>query len=119
MDAHRAADPADAQMSDVLQELSKTIRERRTAPSDTSYTRQLLEAGPERCAQKFGEEAIETILAAAADDPVALTEEAADLLYHLLVVLAARDVEISDVLATLQARTGVSGLEEKASRAGR
>lgn len=105
-----------APMSDVLIELAKIIEERRAASTEKSYTRQLLEAGPERCAQKLGEEAIETVLAAAGNDPAALTEESADLLYHLLVLLAARDIDIGDVLATLQARMGISGLEEKASR---
>ncbi|MGI9424182.1 MAG: phosphoribosyl-ATP diphosphatase [Hyphomicrobiaceae bacterium] len=104
---------------DVLLKLSKIIRERRSASSDTSYTRQLLDAGWQRCAQKLGEEAIETVLAAASDDTAHLQEESADLLYHLLVLLAARDVEISEVLAILDARMGVSGLEEKASRTSR
>jgi phosphoribosyl-ATP pyrophosphohydrolase len=102
---------------DVLQRLAAVIRSRREERASQSYTRQLLEAGPERCARKLGEEATETVIAALGSDPRALTREAADLVYHLLVLLECRRVPWSDVLAELEARTGTSGLSEKASRA--
>lgn len=102
--------------SDTLQRLEATIRARRVAPSDRSYTRQLLDAGPARCARKLGEEAVETVIAAVHQDDAALKAEAADLLYHLLVLLEARGVALDDVLAVLDARAGVSGVDEKAAR---
>jgi phosphoribosyl-ATP pyrophosphohydrolase len=102
--------------SDTLQRLEATIRARRQAPADKSYTRQLLEAGPERCAKKFGEEAVETVIAAVHQDDAALKAEAADLLYHLLVLLESRDIGLADVLTILDGRTAMSGLEEKAAR---
>lgn len=100
----------------VISQLSATIRDRRTATGDTSYTRQLLDAGPERCARKFGEEALETIIAALGADSSALAAEAADVVYHLLVLLESRGLSWSDVAAELQKRSGQSGLAEKASR---
>lgn len=104
-------------MSDeILARLAITIGERRNAPADSSYTRQLLDAGPEECARKLGEEAVETIIAAIARDDEAVKGEAADLLYHLLVLLESRAVPFNDVLNVLQNRMGVSGLEEKAAR---
>ena len=102
--------------SDTLQRLEATIRARRTAPSDGSYTRQLLDGGPARCAKKLGEEAVETVIAAVHQDDAALKAEAADLLYHLLVLLEARGVALDDVLAVIDARAGVSGVDEKAAR---
>lgn len=105
--------------NDVLLQLAATIRARRAAPADASYTRQLLDAGPARCAKKFGEEAVETVIAAMAESDEALKGEAADLLYHLLVLLESRGVAIEDVLAVLESRTGISGLKEKADRAKR
>ena len=102
--------------SDTLERLEATIRARRQASADKSYTRQLLDAGPARCAKKFGEEAVETVIAAVHQDEMALKAEAADLLYHLLVLLESRDVRLADVLAVLEGRVGTSGLEEKASR---
>jgi len=102
--------------SDTLERLEATIRARRQAPADKSYTRQLLDAGPERCAKKFGEEAVETVIAAVHQDDAALKAEAADLLYHLLVLLESRDIGFADVLTILDSRTHVSGLEEKAAR---
>ena len=102
--------------NDVLQQLAATIRARRTASADSSYTRQLLDAGPQKCAKKLGEEAIETVIAATAETPEALKAEAADLLYHLLVLLESRGVGIDEVLAVLDDRSGVSGLKEKAER---
>lgn len=99
-----------------LDRLADTIRQRRSATADTSYTRQLLDAGPERCARKLGEEAVELVIAAVGQDGAAIEREAADLIYHLLVLLEARGVALADVLAVLEARMGVSGLDEKAAR---
>lgn len=101
---------------DVLERLAATIRLRRTEDASRSYTRQLLDAGPERCARKLGEEALETVIAGIGQDPVALKREAADLLFHLLVLLEARGVSWADVMAELESRMGTSGLAEKASR---
>ena len=106
--------------NDILERLAATIRARRsTAVTGSSYTRQLLEAGPTGCARKLGEEAIETVIAGAGESADKLKEEAADLLYHLLVLLESRDVLLEDVLSVLEQRNGTSGLDEKASRAGR
>jgi phosphoribosyl-ATP pyrophosphohydrolase len=102
--------------NDVLSRLAATIRARRTETTEKSYTRQLLEAGPERCAKKLGEEAVETVIAGVSQSNEALRAEAADLLYHLLVLLEARGIELDDVLAVLDSRTGQSGLAEKAAR---
>ncbi|MHA1164055.1 MAG: phosphoribosyl-ATP diphosphatase [Alphaproteobacteria bacterium] len=101
---------------DVLKKLSETIAARARASGDTSYTRTLLDGGAERCARKLGEEAVETVIAGVSQDGGALTCEAADLLYHLMVLLEARDISFDDVLAELESRMGTSGLEEKASR---
>ena len=103
---------------DVLARLAETIHQRRSEAAERSYTRQLLDAGPERCARKLGEEAVETIIAGISQSESALAGEAADLIYHLLVLLEARGVAWSDVTAELQRRMGTSGLEEKASRGG-
>lgn len=102
--------------NDVLSRLQATIRARRSETAEKSYTRQLLEAGPERCAKKLGEEAVETVIAGVSQSDEALRAEAADLLYHLLVLLEARGVALDDVLAVLESRTGQSGLAEKAAR---
>ena len=101
---------------DILRQLAGTIAARRAESADHSYTRQLLDAGPKRCARKFGEEAVEAVIAALAEDDAALTNEAADVIYHLLVLLEARYIAIDDVLAILHGRMGTSGLAEKASR---
>jgi phosphoribosyl-ATP pyrophosphohydrolase len=101
---------------DVLGQLAATIHARRSASSDSSYTRQLLDAGPVKCAKKLGEEAVETVMAGAGESAERLKEEAADLLYHLLVLLEAREVAVADVLAVLERRMGTSGLKEKAER---
>lgn len=103
-------------MSDVLTRLAATIETRKGADPKTSWTAQLLAKGPEKAAEKFGEEAIEAIIAAAKGDVGNLTYEAADVLYHLLVMLAARDVKLTDVLAELERREGLSGITEKAAR---
>ena len=101
---------------DVLQRLVALIHSRRNESAAKSYTRELLDAGPERCARKLGEEATETVIAALGSDKTALTRESADLVYHLLVLLESRQVAWTDVLAELEARMGTSGLAEKAGR---
>ncbi len=100
----------------TLDDLFATIKARKSADPDSSWTAQLFAKGPEKCAEKFGEEAIEAIIEAIKDDKAALTSEAADVLYHLLVMIAARDVDLSDVMAELDRRQSQSGLAEKASR---
>ncbi|MEM9575964.1 MAG: phosphoribosyl-ATP diphosphatase [Pseudomonadota bacterium] len=100
----------------TLDRLFATIEARKTADPESSWTAQLLAKGPEKCAEKFGEESVEAIIEAVKGDNDALTREAADVLYHLLVMLAARDVPLSDVLAELDRRQGQSGVAEKASR---
>jgi phosphoribosyl-ATP pyrophosphohydrolase len=104
---------------DVLQRLAGTIRDRRAEAAAASYTRQLLDAGPLRCAKKLAEEAAELTIAAVAQGDAELKAEAADVLYHLLVLLESRGVALSDVLAVLEARMGTSGLAEKAARGAR
>ena len=100
----------------VLERLEATIAARRGADPETSWTARLLAAGPEKAATKFGEEAVEAIVEAVKGDRARLTAEAADVLYHLLVMLAAREVTLAEVLAELQRREGLSGVEEKARR---
>ena len=94
---------------DVLQRLAAVIRSRREDTTSKSYTRELLDGGLERCAKKLGEEATETVIAALGTDKAALRRQAADLLYHLLVLLESRQVAWSDVLQELQSRRGTSG----------
>lgn len=103
-------------MTHTLDRLSATIAARKTADPESSWTAKLLAMGPEKCAEKFGEEAIEAIIEAVKGDGAKLTTEAADVLYHLLVLLAARDVPLADVLAELDRRESQSGLAEKAAR---
>lgn len=100
----------------ALSKLAATIEARKGTDPNTSWTARLLAQGPEKAAEKFGEEAIEAVIEAVKGDRERLTEEAADVLYHLLVMLAARDVALDDVLAELVRREGTSGLTEKASR---
>ncbi|QDL91333.1 phosphoribosyl-ATP diphosphatase [Paroceanicella profunda] len=100
----------------VLERLSATIEARRGADPASSHTAKLLAKGPLKCAEKFGEEAVEAIVAAASDDRDNLTYEAADVLYHLMVMLASREVSLAAVLAELERREGTSGIAEKASR---
>jgi phosphoribosyl-ATP pyrophosphohydrolase len=99
-----------------LDDLAKIIAARASAGAADSYTAQLLAAGPEKCAKKLGEEAVETVLAATGGDKQALVAESADLLYHLLVLLEARGVKLAEVYAELERRTARSGLAEKAAR---
>ena len=100
----------------ALERLAATIALRKGADPDTSWTAKLLADGPEKAAGKFGEEAVEAIIEAVKGDRDRLTAEAADVLYHLLVMLASRDVTLQDVLAELDRREGVSGIAEKAAR---
>ncbi len=100
----------------TLDDLARTIAARATADPDQSWTAKLLAKGPEKCAEKFGEEAIEAIIEAVRGDRTALTGEAADVLFHLLVMLQSRDVPLSDVMAELERRQTQSGLAEKAAR---
>ncbi|MGB8621576.1 MAG: phosphoribosyl-ATP diphosphatase [Paracoccaceae bacterium] len=100
----------------ALDRLAATIEARKGADPDSSWTAKLLAKGPEKAAEKFGEEAVEAIIEAAKGDRARLTSEAADVLYHLLVMLAARDVTLDQVLAELERREGTSGLDEKAAR---
>ena len=103
-------------MTHPLDRLAATIKTRASADPDTSWTAKLLAKGPEKCAEKFGEEAIEAIIEATKGDKTRLTAEAADVLFHLLVMLQSRDVALDDVLQELERRTQQSGLAEKASR---
>lgn len=103
-------------MADTLHNLERTIRARRVADPETSYVAKLTAKGRRKIAQKVGEEATEAVIAALTEDKTALTGEAADLIFHLLVLLADCDVSLDDVLAELDRREGVSGITEKASR---
>ena len=103
-------------MTDTLTRLADTIAARKGADPATSWTAQLLAKGPDKCAEKFGEEAVEAVIEAVKGNPERLTEEAADVLYHLLVMLTARDIALADVLAVLERREGTSGIQEKANR---
>ena len=100
----------------ALERLAATIEARKGADPEQSWTARLLSKGPEKAAEKFGEEALEAIIEAVKGDRARLTAEAADVLYHLLVMLAARDVTLAEVLAELEAREQRSGLAEKAAR---
>lgn len=100
----------------TLARLAATIASRKGADPESSWTAKLLSKGPEKCAEKFGEEAVEAIIEAVKGDRERLTSEAADVLYHLLVMLTARDVTLDEVLAELERREGVSGIAEKAGR---
>lgn len=100
----------------VLADLNDEVLNRRRADPNRSYTAKLLAAGTEKCAKKFGEEALEAALAAVTGDRSHLTAEAADVLYHLLVLLAACDVSLDAVMSELERRKGTSGIAEKAGR---
>ncbi len=100
----------------VFARLFDTISARKDADPASSYTASLLAKGPAHCARKFGEEAIETVIAGASEDNQALINESADALYHLCVLLASRDLGLNDVAKELERREGVSGHEEKAGR---
>ena len=100
----------------TLDDLARTIAARASADPDSSWTAKLLAEGPEKCAEKFGEEAVEAIIETVKGDRERLTSEAADVLFHLLVMLQSRGVALDDVMAELARRQGTSGLSEKASR---
>lgn len=102
----------------TLHELERRVQERAKAGADVSYTRKLVDRGVAHCAKKLGEEAIEAAIAAVAEDRDRVIAEAADVLYHLLVVLHARGISLADVEAALAERTRQSGLDEKATRKG-
>jgi phosphoribosyl-ATP pyrophosphohydrolase len=99
-----------------LKDLERIVAERAKASPDESWTAKLVAAGQTKAAKKLGEEAVETVIAAVAQDRTDLTAESADLLYHLMVVLNIADIPLDDVLEELARRTGQSGLQEKASR---
>ncbi len=101
---------------DTLLRLAATIEARKGADPSKSWTAKLLARGPKKAAQKFGEEAVEAVIEAARGDQEKLTDEAADVLYHFLVMLTSRGVKLQDVYAELEAREGRSGIDEKASR---
>jgi phosphoribosyl-ATP pyrophosphohydrolase len=105
-----------ANATGALERLAATIESRKGGDPAASWTAKLLAQGPEKAAEKFGEEAVEAIIEAVRGDRDRLTAEAADVLFHLLVMLAARDVTLTEVLAELERREGVSGLAEKAAR---
>jgi phosphoribosyl-ATP pyrophosphohydrolase len=100
----------------TLDRLAATIKSRKGVDPETSWTAKLFAKGPEKCAEKFGEEAIEAIIEAAKGNREKLASEAADVLFHLIVMLESRDVDLADVLAVLEAREGTSGIAEKAAR---
>ena len=104
------------EFSENLERLAATIAARKGADPAASYTAKLLSEGPQRCAKKFGEEAVETVIAAVSGDKDAVAAESADVIYHWLVLLAVSGVSLDAVAEKLQAREGRSGIEEKASR---
>lgn len=103
-------------MAHIFTRLEETVRERRDADPQISYVARLFDKGRGKIAQKVGEEAVETVIAAMAGDRAGLVGEAADLLFHLTILLANEGVSLADVAAELDRREGVSGIAEKASR---
>lgn len=103
-------------MSFTIEALAARVAERASASPEDSYTAKLISRGVDKCAQKVGEEAVETVIAALGEDRSELVKESADLFYHLLVLLKACDVELADVCAELDRRTATTGLAEKAAR---
>jgi len=100
----------------TIHDLAATIDARAASGDATSYTRKLLDKGAEHCAKKFGEEAVETVIAAIENDRGHIINESADLLFHLLVLLKSRNVALEEVETALGLRTTMTGLEEKAAR---
>ena len=100
----------------AIDRLAATIEARKGADPESSWTAKLLSRGSEKCAEKFGEESVEAIIEAVKGDRARLTAEAADVLYHLMVMLASRDITLADVMAELERREGTSGIAEKADR---
>lgn len=103
-------------MADILKTLEQTIVERRGADPASSYVAKLFAAGRPKIAQKVGEEAVETVIAAMGGDGRALVSETADLIFHLAVLLAEQGLSFNDVLAEIERREGMSGIAEKAAR---
>ena len=103
-------------MADTLTRLEATITSRKGADPASSYVASLFAKGRPKIARKLGEEAVEAIIAALAEDKASLTGEAADMIFHLMVLLADADVPLADVLAELERREGISGHDEKAGR---
>lgn len=101
---------------EILGALADEVAKKRNASPSESYTAKLVSQGAEKCAKKFGEEAVELALATVTGDARNIAAESADVLYHLLVLLEAKGVALADVMAELERRQGVSGLAEKASR---
>ena len=99
-----------------LEDLIKTINSRADADPSESWTAKLLAQGPEKCAEKFGEEALEAIIEAVKGDDRALIAEAADVIFHYLVMLKSRNINFDDVMKELKSRSNKSGLEEKEDR---
>ena len=99
-----------------IKQLAETIENRKNADTKSSWTAKLLASGPEKCAEKFGEEAVEAIIEAVKGNTDQLVKEAADAFFHLLVMCASRGVTLADIEAELERRTTQSGLDEKASR---
>ena len=99
-----------------LEDLVKTINSRADADPSESWTAKLLAQGPEKCAEKFGEEALEAIIEAVKGDNNALISEAADVIFHYLVMLKSREINFEDVMRELKSRTNKSGLREKEER---
>ena len=99
-----------------LEDLFDIVEEQSKAPTAESWTAHLISRGSQKCAEKFGEEAIEAIIEVVKDDKGGLIKEAADVLFHLFVMLKSRDIHLDDVLKELEKRQGRSGLAEKASR---
>ena len=100
----------------AIARLAATVESRKGADPETSWTAKLFAKGPEKCAEKFGEEAVEAVIEAVRGDRARLTAEAADVVFHLLVMCAARGVTLADIEAELTRREGTSGLAEKAAR---
>jgi phosphoribosyl-ATP pyrophosphohydrolase len=103
---------------EILAKLADTIASRQGTSPEVSYTSKLLAAGTEKCAKKFGEEAVELALASVIGDHTHKANEAADVFYHLLVLLQSAGVTVSEVMTVLEAREGTSGHDEKATRRG-
>jgi phosphoribosyl-ATP pyrophosphohydrolase len=108
--------PLNGGVTEILRQLETTIAVRRDGDPATSYVAKLNAGGIPLIARKFGEEAVETVVAALSADKTALTAEAADVIFHLLVLLKAKDVTLADVEAELARREGTSGIAEKAAR---
>lgn len=102
--------------SDILERLYKVVQERRKADPETSYIAKRLKQGTAKIAQKLGEEAVETVIAAMEKDRAGVISESADLLFHWLLLLVDGGVRVEEVMAELTRREGISGLDEKASR---